>query len=299
MQARGFDYAILALGVCAVSTAALLIREAAAPSLVIAAYRLALASLPLLALTTMQRRPLLGGGRQRILLTILAGVFLALHFVFWITSVKQTSIATSVFLVTTSPLFVALASGPLLGERPTRAMWLGIAIACLGGAVMVGDDLDAGGDTLMGDLYALLGAIFATGYYLVGRRLRTEGEGWLSYVTLAYSVSAVVLVALVLASGSALFDYSGRTFAFLGLLALVPQLIGHTALNRSLGYLPAVSVSMAVRGEPIGATILGVIFLNETPTALEIAGAVLVMAGLYVGFRAPATHSPASKTAWG
>ena len=292
MQPRSYDYAVLALGVCAVSTAVLLIREADAPSIVIAAYRLTLASLPLLAVSFVRGGSPVRGRRERVLLTVLAGVLLALHFATWIASVKQTSIATSVFLVTTSPLFVALASGPILGEKPQAAMWWGIVIAGGGGAVMVADDLGAGGQTLLGDLYALLGALFASGYYLIGRRLRSDGEAWLPYVTLAYSTSAIVLIAMTLTSGHALFDYSGRTYVYLGLLAVIPQLVGHTALNRSLGYLPAVVVSMAVRGEPVGATILGLIFLNETPTSLEVLGAILIMAGVYVALRTP-TQRPA------
>src|SRR6476660_2761290 len=97
---RGFDLAILVVGVCAVSTAALLIREAEAPSMVIAAPRLALASLPLLAIEGVQRVRGVGGAgtaptddaRRQLALTLLAGVFMALHFGFWVASVKQTSI---------------------------------------------------------------------------------------------------------------------------------------------------------------------------------------------------------------
>ena len=164
---RRFDFAVLALGVIVVSTAALLIREAEAPALVIAAYRLSFASLPLLAIAAVRRRPLVAS-RQELPLTLLAGVLLALHFVFWVASVKQTSVATSVFLVTASPLFVAVASGPLLGEPASRRAWLGIAIAASGAAVMIGDDLGAGGDTLLGDVYA------GSARYL---RLRTSSPG--------------------------------------------------------------------------------------------------------------------------
>lgn len=285
MRVRLFDYVVLGLGVCAVSTAALFIREAAAPALVIGAWRLSLASLVLTGSSLALRRPLLASTTRRSLLTLLAGLFLALHFAFWIASVQQTSIVTSVVLVTAQPLFVALASGPLLGERPGRAIWAGIALATAGAAVMVGDDLGAGRDTLLGDLYAVLGAVCAAAYFIVGRGLRSTGATWLSYVTLAYSTAALALVALATAGGHPFFDYSTRTFVFFALLALVPQLIGHTALNRSLGYLPAVSVTIAVLGEPVGATLLGTIFLGEEPSAVELAGGLLVLAGVYAGLR--------------
>jgi drug/metabolite transporter (DMT)-like permease len=290
MTARPFDFAVLAAGVIAVSSAAVLIREAQAPALVIAAWRLALASLPLLLFAGARRRH--GRPQGSLLrlssssvLTALAGVFLALHFAFWVTSVKETSIATSVFLVTMAPLFVAIASGPLLGEKPEATTWLGLAIAAAGITLMVGDDVGAGGDTLRGDLFALLGALFAGGYFLAGRRLQSRGLGWLEYVTFVYATAALLLLALAVAAGEALSGYSTRTYAMFALLALLPQLIGHTALNRSLGVLPAVAVSIAVLGEPVGATLLGALLLGEEPTVLEVAGGALVLAGVYVGLR--------------
>ena len=171
--------------------------------------------------------------------------------------------------------------------------WLGIAIATAGGLVMVGDDLGRGSETLQGDLYALLGAVFAAGYFLAGRRLQLAGQGWLSYVTLVYPISALVLVAMVAASGEAVFAYSPRTYLFLGLLALVPQLIGHTALNRSLGHMSAVAVTVAVLGEPAGATILAAVFLDELPDTLQACGGLLVLLGVYAGLRSAADELPA------
>src|SRR3954471_1750029 len=166
---RGFDLAILVIGVCAVSTAALLIREADAPAMVIAASRLGLACLPLLAIEAVQRARGLqltttDDARRRLALTLLAGIFMALHFGFWVASVKQTSIVTTVILVTMQPLFVALAAGYLLGEHTHRDTWLGIALATGGAAIMVSADAGSGSDTLLGDFYAVLGAVFASGY---------------------------------------------------------------------------------------------------------------------------------------
>ena len=282
---RAYDYGVLAIGVAAVSTAAILIREAEAPSLVIAAYRIVLASAPMLAFTAYRREQLVPRGGDRVAWTLFAGLCLALHFAVWIESVKQTSIVTSVVLVTTAPLFVALASGPLLGERPGRAIWYGLGLTALGTLVMVGEDLGEGSDTLRGDAYALLGALFAAAFMLAGRRmLATEGR-WLPYSTATYSVAGVILVAMVIVSGETISGFSHETYLYLVLLALVPQVIGHTAINRSLGYLPAFAVALAVQGEPVGATVLAAVVLDEIPSGLELGGAALVLFGVYVGLR--------------
>jgi drug/metabolite transporter (DMT)-like permease len=292
MSSRGFDLAILAMGVAAVSTAAVLIREADAPSLVIAAYRLVLASLPLLLLAGVRRQTILPSNRSLILLTLLSGVFLAAHFGLWVAAVKQTSIVTSVVLVTTTPLFVGLAGGPLLGEKPGRTIWLALAITAVGTLIMVSEDFDAGRDTLEGDVLALLAAIFASGYLMVGRRLLGAGAGWLPYITVTYATGAVLLLVAVLVTGGALGGYTDRTYSFFVLLALVPQLLGHTAVNRSLGHLPAIVVSVAVLGEPVGATILAVIFLNEDPTLVQLLGGLIVLAGVAMGVRGDVQTRP-------
>lgn len=284
---RAFDYGVLLVGIVAVSTAAILIREADAPSIVIAAYRLVLASIPMVAFSVYRREQLRPRNPERAVLTIVAGVCLALHFAFWIESVKQTSIVTSVVLVTTAPLFVALASGPLLGEQLTKSTWYGLAITALGTLVMVGEDFGEGNDTVRGDLFALLGAVLAAGFLLIGRRLlATEGR-WLPYSSSTYAIAAAILVAIVAASGEPVTGFSGETYLYLVLLALVPQIIGHTALNRSLGYLPAVAVAIAVQGEPVGSTVLAALLLDEVPTAFELAGGVLVLAGVYIALRRP------------
>lgn len=181
---------------------------------------------------------------------------------------------------------MAIASGPLLGERPAAATWLGLAVSLTGGAVMVSDDLRSGGASLTGDLYAALGAACAAAYLLSGRALLEGGqEGWLPYVTRVYTVGASVLLALAAGGGEALLGYATRTYALLALLALVPQLGGHTALNRSLARLPAVTVATAVLAEPVGATLLGALVLGEMPSAWEVVGGLLLLAGVYVGLK--------------
>jgi drug/metabolite transporter (DMT)-like permease len=289
---RPFDLTVLIIGVIAVSTSAVLIRQADAPSIVIAASRMLLATAPFLLIAGVRGDRLVSPSPVIRWITLGTGLLLALHFAVWIKSVQETSVVTSVVLVTTAPLFVALVSGPVLGEKPTRNVWVGLGIAALGTLVMVAEDFGAGTDTLLGDLYALIGALCAAGMFLAGRFALAGGGSWFPFSTAIYSIAALVLAALVLVSGETFTGYSDETYVYLLLLALVPQIIGHTALNRTLGHMPAFAVSLAVMGEPVGATILAALVLDETPTALQLAGGLIVLAGVYVGLRpssAPAT----------
>lgn len=282
-QGRPYPHAVLAIGVVAVSCAAVLIREADAPALVIAAYRMGLAAVPAGALA-------LATGRERAsedglwAWPLLAGTFLALHFGFWIASLQQTSVITSVVLVTTTPVFVGLASPFVLGERVATATWAGIGIAIVGAALMVTEDVGEGLGTVVGDMYALLGAIFAAGYLMIGRRARPH-LSWVRYVGVVYPVAAVLLVVSVLVAGEPFTGYSTKTFVMLGLLALVPQLVGHSAINWALAYVPAALVAVAILGEPVGATTLAALILGEMPSVFAVGGGLLVLAGVYVVLR--------------
>jgi drug/metabolite transporter (DMT)-like permease len=278
-------YAVLGTGVLAVSWAAILVREADAPALVIASYRLGLAALPVGTLALwQQRRAPEAITRATIWPLLLSAAFLAAHFGFWITSLQHTSVVTAVVLMDVQPLFVAIASPLLLHEPVDRRVWLALAIASIGTAVMAAEDIGEGLGTLAGDLFALLGGAFAACYIIVGRWARPS-TSWVRYVGVVYPVTALLLLATTLLAQEPLTGYSTKTYLMIALMALGPQLIGHGSINWALGYLPAVVVALAILVEPVGATALAAIILDETPTAPEIAGALLVLFGVYVGLR--------------
>lgn len=284
MQQRPpYVFPILAFGVIAVSFAAVLIRRADAPAIVIAAYRLGLAGLPVgLLAATAARRSL--PRRREWIWPIVAGTALALHFGFWITSVQQTSVVTSVVLVTTTPLFIGLASPLVLKESVAPTTWAGIVISAAGAAVMAADDLGEGLGTLSGDAYALLGAIFAAVYFLAGRRSR-QTTPLAGYVGVVYPIAGVLLIASAVVAGESFTGYNVGTYTAIVLLAVLPQLIGHSSIDWALGYVPATLVAVSILGEPVVATGLAAVFLDEQPNVLEGIGSVFVLAGVYVALR--------------
>ena len=290
-------FAILG-GILAVSTASIFIRFAQqdAPSLVVAAYRLILASLILAPLAlTRHRAELRSLNRRELLLGLLSGFFLALHFATWISSLEYTTVASSVVLVTTTPLWVALLSPLILREANGKTVVIGMLLALIGGGfVGISDSCTwqnglvcpplstfVRGTAFFGDFLALCGAWMAAGYILIGRRLRAR-MSLIPYIFVVYGMAAIVLLIILGVSRERVFGYLPLTYLWLLLLAIVPQLLGHSTFNWALRYLPASLVSITLLGEPIGSTILAFIILKESPTLLKIAGAVLILAGIYV-----------------
>ena len=292
----------LLFGILAVSSASLLIRFAQreASSLVIAAFRMTLAAIivaPFCLGKFIREIPKIH--KKTIFLLILSGLFLAFHFAFWITSLEYTSVASSVVLVTTAPLWVALLSPIFLKEKLSRWIIIGLAVS-LAGSIVVGLSSSCGlaqggiacegfasafqGRAFIGDLMALAGAFLSGGYLMVGRKVRGE-VSLSSYIFSVYSISALVLMTLVLITGARVTGFSEQTYLWMVALAIVPQIIGHSVFNWALKYLSAAYVSIALLGEPVGTVILTMIFLRELPAVMELVGGVLILVGIFLATR--------------
>lgn len=273
---------LVVVAVTAVSFAAIFIRLAEAPSLSIAFYRTALASAMFAPLALLRRREELRrlSGRQ-LRIALASGLLLALHFATWIASLSLTSVAASVVLVTSSPIFVAAAGRILFGERVTRATMTGIFVGLIGTVIVSGGDFRLSPRAAAGDLLAIAGAATAAGYLIAGRRLRQE-VSLLTYVALVYSACAVLLLAAVVVTGAALSGFNARTWVMFVLLAVVAQGIGHTLLNYLLKEVEATFVAISVMAEPIGSTLLALLFFREIPPWTAVVGGVLILAAIYV-----------------
>jgi len=286
------------IAILAVSTASLFIKFAQreAPSLAIAAVRLIISSLFLLPIAISRyKNEIFSIKRKDLFLASISGIFLAFHFATWIASLEYTSVASSVVLVSTGPIWVALFSFICMKESISRSLVLGMLIALAGGFLIAMSEACKWQGVIVcpssstffqtksvfGDILAFLGAVMVSGYLLIGRQLRTRIP-LIPYIFIVYCIAAVVLIILMLSAGQSPFGYSFETYIWLILLALIPQIIGHSTYNWSLRFLPASTVAVATLGEPIGATILAYFLLNETPSGIKIAGAIIILAGIYI-----------------
>ncbi len=288
----------IVIAIVASSTASIFIRFAQheAPSLVIAALRLGFAVVVLAPFALSRYRGELRAlSRRELLLAALSGGILAIHFAAWVTSLEYTGVVSSVVLVSTAPLWVALFSPLFLNDVLTRPILVGMLLALSGGIIIaLGDSCQfnpglvcpsfagfLGGNALLGNFLALVGAWALAGYLMIGRKLRS-GMSLVPYIFVVYGAAALALFAATFASGQSPTGFSGTTYLWIVLLALVPQLIGHTTFNWALRFLPVTLVAVATLGEPVGSSVLAYFILQEIPAALTIFGGTLILAGIYI-----------------
>lgn len=283
---------MLLLGVLGISWAAIFVRLAdEAPALTIAAYRLLFAAGLLLLFVAFARArgKLALPPRSSLPLLVLSGVFLAGHFWSWFASLERTSVASSVVIVGLQPLLGALIAYAVLHERPSSREYGGLAIAVAGLVCIAATDLTRGIEFFIGDLLALLAALFVAVSQTIRRKTRHEA-GALPYSAVAYTAAAVTLWLAVLIVRPSISGFAADAWVFIVLLALIPQLIGHTSINWALGHLRVVTVGLAILGEPLLATLYAIPVLGETPPVGVLIGGPLIVAGVALGLsgsRAP------------
>lgn len=284
---RAVVFAALCLGILGVSFSSIftvqLARENVEP-LAIAFYRMAIATLLLAppALTS-KRSELFSLTRKEVTLLLIGGMFLAIHFGAWITSLNYIPIATSAVLVNSHPLFVVIAAYLFLGERPTRLGMIGTAAGLLG-MLIIGRDGLAAEFALFGDALAVIGALAVVGYFIIGRKVR-ERLSLLSYVTPLYAACSLFLLLWALASGTKLFPFSTTVWSYFAALAIVPTILGHTVFNWAIKHVRPSTISVTFLGEPVIASILAFLFFRQQPSQATFIGGAFILCGVYLTMR--------------
>jgi drug/metabolite transporter (DMT)-like permease len=281
-------YGALAAGIVAVSLAAIFIRlalDTGVPPQLIAGARLTIATLvltPFVLLNHRERLRLLS--REELRLALISGVFLAVHFLSWISSIGHTSILISVVLVSTGPIWVALLEWIFLKTRLPRTVIFGLVLTLIG-AMLVGfptntDQLSqTQGNPLLGAVLSIIGAIAFAVYLIIGRKLRAEMP-LLPYIWLVYGCAAITLILVLILTQTPVTGYKPESYLLMLGVALLPQLIGHTSFNYAVGYLPATVVGIIGQAEPIGSALIALVVLQEVPGPIALIGSLFILVGV-------------------
>ncbi len=281
-------YPVLLAGVLAVSASPILIRFAfgeSLPTLLIAASRLSISAL-ILTLPTLRRyrADLARLKRSDLLLIGTSGLLLALHFVLWITSLTYTSVLISTVLVTTSPLWVALFEVVFLRAHLRRGVIVGLVIAFVGGiviGVVGGGSGTPGSAPLLGGALALAGAVAFACYLVIGRSVRDKLP-LLPYIWMVYGFGGLLLLVVIAFTGVPITGYSSNAYLLILLIALIPQLIGHSSFNYAVRFVSATYVGIATQMEPLGSAIAAFFLFQEAPLPPQIVGSAAILVGVII-----------------
>jgi len=285
-------YFALIISIISVSFAAILIVSVSddVSSLTIAYYRLFFTVLflaPIVFFIKKNRQDLVKVDLRKLLYMIGIGIILAFHFAFWISSLKLTSVASSVILVTAHPVLVAPVAHFFFKEKLTLVNIFGISISLFGVVVLVLGNYGLGDlsiDSIEGNVLAILGGIAAGLYILGGRRLRSSNVSVFSYAFIVYSTSSIVLLIMCLITNSKLSGISFQDYQLLILMAFISGILGHTLYNWTLKHIRASVASVALLGEPLGSTFLAFVIprINQTPSNYTLIGGIIIISGIYL-----------------
>ncbi|PLT34085.1 DMT family transporter [Bacillus sp. V5-8f] len=295
MQEPKFNpYLALAIGVASVSASAILVKVSSAPSGVIAFYRLLFSVFLMLPFLSKRHiSELLKLGKKDLVFSIFAGVFLAFHFILWFESLDYTSVASSTVLVTLQPLFAFVGAFLFFKDRVTIPAVLSGVVAIAGSVVISWGDLQISGLALWGDILALLACALITGYLLIGQSVRKRISS-VTYTFVVYAASTLTLLLYVIFTGESLAPYPAADWIYFIMLAIFPNLLGHSLFNWSLKWLSTTTISMAILMEPIGASILAYLLLGEKITWTQGLGGFIIITGLVLYLKSKKKTTEAS-----
>jgi drug/metabolite transporter (DMT)-like permease len=277
-----FPFIVLVIGVTGVSSGSIFARLALAHPFVKSAYRLSFASLVFWPAAILLHRDEFKKLRRRDLtVTLLAGASLSMHFATWMTSLDYTTVASSVMLVNTIPIWIALFNVASGKGTPSPTMWLCILCAVTGSSIVGYGDLSFSGDALLGDALAVAGGIAAAAYIVCGGEVRAK-LSLFPYAALCYGTAALILWGAVFLMGLGVTGFPAETWLAIVGMSLLAQVLGHSSYNWALGYFSTGFVAIALLGEPIGGTLLAYAIFGEFPAAFKLAGLAMLLVSIVI-----------------
>lgn len=279
-QPKIHPYIPIIIGVISVAMSAIFVKLATAEAGVIAFYRMLFSVLIMFPLFyTKYRHEVKDLTKRDWTYSTIAGVFLALHFIFWFESLNYTSVASSTVLVTLQPIFAFIGTYLFFREKISWQALLSATVAISGSIIISWGDFRMGGTAFYGDMLALLGCAFITTYLLFGQDVR-QRLSLITYTFIVYAISTIALFFYVLIKGESFGPHPAMDWIWFLLLAIIPNLFGHTLFNWSLRWVSTNVISIAILFEPVGAAIMAYYIFNETLSSAQIVGGTVVIIGI-------------------
>ncbi|KIL44081.1 DMT family transporter [Jeotgalibacillus campisalis] len=273
-------YLAILLGVITVSLSAILVKLSQAEPGVIAFYRMFFSSVILAPFFFLyHRREISKLTKRDWSFSVIAGIFLAFHFILWFESLQYTSVASSTVLVTLQPLFAFAGAFFFFKEKMSKTALVSASIAIAGSLIISWGDFQISGMALWGDFLALMACALVTAYLLFGQDVRKR-LSIVTYTFILYSISAIILFFYTLIKGESLGPFESQEWIYFLLLAIFPTLLGHSLFNWSIKWISTTFISMAILFEPVGATVLAYYILGESVSGSQVIGGAVVIAGL-------------------
>ena len=272
---------MIVVGVLGISMSSIFVKYSQAPSAVTAAWRLVWTVLMLTPVVLGKkpvRRELAQTPKKLVLLSVLSGLFLAIHFVLWFESLQHTSVASSTTIVCTEVIWVCLGFCLFLKGKLSWKAIAAIGVTLFGSVLIAFSDSGSGAQ-LYGDILALLAAIAVAVYTLIGRVVR-EKLSTTVYTYMVYSACAAVLVVTCVSQGSGLFAYGWSAVIVGLLLAVFSTILGHSIFSWCLKYFSPAFVSASKLCEPVVAAVLAGFLFGELPGWLQVIGGALILGGV-------------------
>ncbi|MGB3368768.1 MAG: DMT family transporter [Acidaminobacteraceae bacterium] len=282
MKSKVTPYIALFIGVFALSTSAIFVRLADAPSAIVAFYRLfftAIMLMPFLIFNKSAKSELKSLSKKDWLIGALSGVFLSMHYVLWFESLKYTSVASSIVIVTLQPLFSIVGGFFIFKERIAKKAIFGSFIAIVGSMIIGWGDFQISNEALFGDLLAFIAAGIITAYFFTGQHLR-KNLSVISYSLIGYVSSSIFLAIYAYVQGASFTNYPLKTWQLFIGLAFVATILGQFTFNWLLKWLSTTVISMSIMGETIGAVLLSYFILNESITIKQAFGIMFILVGI-------------------
>ncbi|WP_209940899.1 DMT family transporter [Paenibacillus sp. PvR133] len=276
-------YILLLISILSVSISSIMIKSSDTPTSVAGMYRLYMSVLIMLPFVPWKMFRSLEMNKKDWSTVFIAGLFLGLHFLFWMESLVYTSVASSMVILSLQPLFVMLGSYFMFRERANILTILCLIAALVGSIIIAWGDIGISREALIGDGLSLLGTILVSAYMLAGQKVSHKINANV-YSVIVFFIGGSVMLVYNMLNHYSLIEYDSSDWMYFFLLAVIPTIFGQYIFNLLLKSMGATTVSVGIIGEPVLAIILAYLFLGEIISAFQFIGGIMTLFGMGMYF---------------